>query len=65
MIGFATVQIALLRGARVIATTGESFAKQLRVLGATVTPYGDGMIEGVRDRRWRPGFDLRLGAYQP
>jgi len=48
MVGFAAVQMALLRGARVIATAGETFAGPLRALGATVTAYGDGMAERVR-----------------
>jgi NADPH:quinone reductase-like Zn-dependent oxidoreductase len=47
VIGFAAVQMALLRGARVIAAAGESLAGQLRALGAEVTPYGDGMVERV------------------
>ncbi len=46
-VGFAAVQIALMRGSRVIATAGETFADRLRALGATVTPYGDGMVERV------------------
>ena len=46
-VGFAAAQIALLRGARVIATAGETFADRLRSLGAKVTPYGDGMVERV------------------
>jgi NADPH:quinone reductase-like Zn-dependent oxidoreductase len=49
MTGFAAVQIALLRGAEVIATAGETFAARLRDLGAKVTPYGDGMVERVRE----------------
>ena len=49
MVGFAAVQIALMRGARVIATAGETFAERLRALGATVTAYGVGMVERVRD----------------
>jgi NADPH:quinone reductase-like Zn-dependent oxidoreductase len=48
MVGFAAVQVALLRGARVIATAGETFAGRLRALGATVTGYGEGMVERVR-----------------
>jgi len=48
MVGFAAVQMALLRGAQVIATAGETFAGRLRALGATVTAYGDGMVERVR-----------------
>ena len=47
MMGFAAVQMALMRGARVIATTGKTFADRLRALGATVTSYGDGMVERV------------------
>jgi NADPH:quinone reductase-like Zn-dependent oxidoreductase len=46
-IGFAAVQIALLRGARVIATAGPTYAQRLRDLGAAVTAYGDGMVERV------------------
>ena len=49
MVGFAAVQIARMRGARVIATAGETFAGRLRALGAEVTPYGAGMVERVRD----------------
>jgi NADPH:quinone reductase-like Zn-dependent oxidoreductase len=49
MVGFAAVQMALLRGARVIATAGETFAERLSGLGAKVTPYGDGMVERVRE----------------
>lgn len=48
MTGFAAVQIALLRGARVIASAGATFADRLRALGAQVTPYGEGMAERVR-----------------
>jgi NADPH:quinone reductase-like Zn-dependent oxidoreductase len=47
-VGFAAVQMALMRGARVIATAGDTFADRLRALGATVTPYGEGMVERVR-----------------
>ena len=49
MTGFAAVQIALLRGACVIASAGETFAGRLRALGAKVTPYGEGMVERVRE----------------
>jgi NADPH:quinone reductase-like Zn-dependent oxidoreductase len=49
MTGFAAVQIALLRGAHVIAAAGETFAGRLRDLGAKVTAYGDGMVERVRE----------------
>jgi NADPH:quinone reductase-like Zn-dependent oxidoreductase len=47
-VGFAAVQMALMRGARVIATAGDTFAARLRALGATVTPYDEGMVERVR-----------------
>jgi NADPH:quinone reductase-like Zn-dependent oxidoreductase len=49
MMGFAAVQMALMRGARVIATAGDTFAGQLRTLGASVTGYEDGMVERVRE----------------
>ena len=49
MTGFAAVQMALLRGAHVIASAGETFAARLREFGAKVTPYGDGMVERVRE----------------
>jgi NADPH:quinone reductase-like Zn-dependent oxidoreductase len=49
MIGFAAVQMALMRGARVIATAGETFAGQLRALGTAVTPYGNGMAERAHE----------------
>ncbi len=60
-IGYAAVQIALLRGMRVIATAGETFAGRLRDLGATVTSYGDGMVERVRALRDGP-VDLVLNT---
>lgn len=46
-VGFAAVQIALLRGARVFATAGNTYSEQLRTLGAKVTGYGDGMADRV------------------
>lgn len=48
MVGYAAVQIALSRGARVIATAGATFAADLEGFGALVTNYGDGMAERVR-----------------
>jgi NADPH:quinone reductase-like Zn-dependent oxidoreductase len=48
MMGFAAVQMALMRGARVVATAGDTYAGRLRALGAAVTSYGEGMIERVR-----------------
>jgi NADPH:quinone reductase-like Zn-dependent oxidoreductase len=49
MTGFAAVQMALLRGAHVVTSAGATFADRLRDLGAKVTPYGEGMVERVRD----------------
>ena len=49
VIGFAAVQMALMRGTRVIAAAGDTFAGRLRALGAAVAPYGDGMAERVRE----------------
>jgi len=49
MTGFAAAQMALLRGAHVIASAGETFSGRLRELGAKVTPYGEGMVERVRE----------------
>ena len=47
-IGFAAVQIALIRGLRVIATAGDTYAQRLRDLGAAVTGYGDGLAQRVK-----------------
>ena len=47
MIGFAAVQMALMRGTRVIAAAGSTFAGRLRALGAEVTPHGDDMVKRV------------------
>lgn len=59
MVGFAAVQIALLRGARVIATAGDTYAGQLRALGAAVTSYGEGMAGRVTEAAGGP-VDLAL-----
>ena len=64
MVGFAAVQIALRRGARVIASAGSAFAAELTALGALVTPYGEGMAERVRDLAHGP-VDLVLDAPPP
>jgi len=47
-IGFAAVQIALIRGMRVIATAGDTYAQRLRDLGAAVTGYGEGLVQRVK-----------------
>jgi NADPH:quinone reductase-like Zn-dependent oxidoreductase len=64
MVGFAAVQIALRRGARVIASSGAAFAADLTALGALVTPYGEGMAQRVRDLAQGP-VDLVFDAPPP
>ena len=59
-VGFAAVQIALRRGSRVIATAGKTFADQLRGLGASVTAYGEGMLERVLQMTGSKSPDLIL-----
>ena len=49
MVGFAAAQIALTRGAHVIATAGITYTARLRALGAMVTSYGEGMVERIRE----------------
>lgn len=60
-VGFAAAQLALLRGARVIATAGATRADDLRALGAEVTSYGDGMVDRVLALAGGP-VDLALDA---
>ncbi|WP_208629888.1 NADP-dependent oxidoreductase [Paenibacillus ferrarius] len=60
-VGFAAVQIALMRGARVVATAGATYADQLRAMGAMVTSYGDGMVERVIELAKQP-IDLVLDS---
>jgi NADPH:quinone reductase-like Zn-dependent oxidoreductase len=63
-VGFAAAQMGLLHGARVIATAGETYAGRLRALGATVTPYGDGLAERVTEAAAGP-VDLVLDTAPP
>jgi NADPH:quinone reductase-like Zn-dependent oxidoreductase len=60
-IGFAAVQIALLHGMHVLATAGDTYAQQLRDLGATVTHYGGGMAERVPELNAGP-VDMAFDA---
>ena len=46
-VGFAAVQLALSRGARVLATAGATHSRKLAELGALVTHYGQGMVERI------------------
>jgi NADPH:quinone reductase-like Zn-dependent oxidoreductase len=64
MVGFAAVQIARMRGARVIAIAGGTFAERLRGLGAAVTSYGPGLVERVRSIATTPP-DLILDTAPP
>ena len=48
MVGYAAVQIALKRGAKVIATAGPTFTADLEGFGARVTSYGTAMVDRVR-----------------
>lgn len=64
MVGYAAVQVARDRGARVIATAGPTYGSDLARLGAHVTPYGDGMADRVREIAGGP-VDLVLDAAPP
>jgi NADPH:quinone reductase-like Zn-dependent oxidoreductase len=64
MVGFAAVQIALRRGARVVATAGPTFAAELTAMGARVTAYGPGLADRVRELAGGP-VDLVLDAPPP
>lgn len=65
MVGYAAVQVALRRGARVVATAGPTFAAALEGFGALVTSYGEGMPERVRDLIKGADVDLVLDAPRP
>ena len=47
-VGAVAVQIALARGATVIASAGAGNQDYLREIGATPVLYGDGMVDRVR-----------------
>jgi len=49
-VGAFAVQLARLRGARVVGTAGEANADFLRSLGAEPVTYGDGLVDRVRSR---------------
>ena len=63
-VGFGAVQMGLRRGARVIATAGDTYAGRLRALGATVTPYGEGLAGRVAEAAGGP-VDLVLDTAPP
>ncbi len=59
-VGSAAVQIAVVRGARVIGTASPGNHEYLRSLGTEPTTYGDGLVERVRELA--PGVDAALDA---
>jgi NADPH:quinone reductase-like Zn-dependent oxidoreductase len=65
MVGYAAVQIALRRGARVIATAGPTFTADLQGFGARVTGYGGGMPARVRALTGGRDVDLVLDTPRP
>jgi NADPH:quinone reductase-like Zn-dependent oxidoreductase len=48
-VGAVAVQMAVARGARVIASSSEANLDYLREIGATPVRYGEGVVERVRD----------------
>ena len=48
-VGLIAVQLAVAKGARVIATAGESSHAELRRLGAEPVVYGEGLADRIRD----------------
>ncbi|GAA3652338.1 quinone oxidoreductase family protein [Microbacterium marinilacus] len=48
-VGQAAIQLAVLAGARVLATTSDARADRVADLGAEPVAYGDGLVERVRD----------------
>jgi len=48
-VGLMAVQIAVVRGARVIGTAGEGMHEYLRQLGAEPVTYGDGLTARIRE----------------
>jgi NADPH:quinone reductase-like Zn-dependent oxidoreductase len=65
MVGYAAVQVALRRGARVIATAGPTFTADLEGFGARVTTYGEGMPARVRALTGGHDVDLVLDTPRP
>jgi NADPH:quinone reductase-like Zn-dependent oxidoreductase len=67
-VGTAAVQLAIARGATVIATASESNHERLRGYGAQVTTYGDGLAERVAALAAGPvdrALDLALSGALP
>ena len=53
-VGAVTVQMAVARGVRVIASSGESNLDYLREIGATPVRYGEGVADRVREAAGGP-----------
>ena len=53
-VGAVAVQMAVARGARVIASAGEANQDYLREIGATPVLYGEGVVDRVRDAAGGP-----------
>jgi NADPH:quinone reductase-like Zn-dependent oxidoreductase len=53
-VGAATVQVAVARGARVVASSSEGNHDYLREIGATPVLYGEGVVDRVRDAAGGP-----------
>ena len=67
-VGFAAVQIALLRGAHVVATAGNTYQDRLRALGAKVTRYGEGLYARLQALNVGPidlALDTAPGVFDP
>ena len=60
MMGFSAVQIALARGIKIFTTAGPTYADKLRGFGATVTAYGDGMVERVLAGTRKRGYTVKF-----
>jgi NADPH:quinone reductase-like Zn-dependent oxidoreductase len=60
-VGTAAVQLARIRGARVIGTASPHNHDYLRSLGAEATTYGEGLVDRVRELAPR-GVDAALDA---
>src|SRR4029453_10456491 len=60
--GAVAVQMALARGARVIASASEANHDYLRELGATPVLYGEGLADRVRAAAGGPGAPGRAGG---
>lgn len=54
MMGYAAVQMAVERGAQVIASAGSTFAEDLRKFGAKVVAYGEGLADRVLEAAGGP-----------